>query len=65
MNLKRIIYMAEFILGSLLGIIVGVILNKKAIVKSCIEKGGFTDNNTLIKVVEIRRTDDQKEPTLN
>ena len=57
--------MAEFILGSLLGIIVGVILNKNAIVISCIEKGGFTDNNTLIKVIEIRRTDDQKEPTLN
>ena len=57
--------MAEFILGSLLGVIIGVVLNKKAIVKSCIEKGGFTDNNILIKVVEIRRTDDQQEPTLN
>ena len=57
--------MAEFILGSLLGVIIGVVLSKKAIVKSCIEKGGFTDNNILIKVVEIRRTDDQQEPTLN
>ncbi len=57
--------MAEFILGSLIGIIIGAIMNRRAIVKSCIEKGGFTDGSMLIKVVEIRRTDDKKEPTLN
>ena len=57
--------MAEFILGSLIGVLIGIIINKKAIVRSCIEKGGFTDGNALIKVVEIRRTDDKQEPTLN